>query len=183
MTKHTRHHNLVLVLLSLLALLIPASACTPAGSPPASGFIEPDPGDYVRLAPIVWEYFYHRKAAVLAGNLDAFYVRYPDLATGADPEQGINAEVFHVEAYQDFDLLDGDIFPAYYEPLQVRTLTDQVEILTHGMEMYLYRDAAGNLNQAGGEFKIVLTLRPDGDGWTLYHTDQVTLAEWKEFRP
>lgn len=182
MTKQTMHHNLILGLLILLALL-PLGACAPAESPPASGFIEPEPADYVQLAPVVWEYFYHRKDAVLSGNLNAFYVRYPDLAAGADPEQGINDEAFHVAAYQGFDLLDGDAFPAYYEPIRIKTLPDQVQILVHGLELYLYVDEAGHFSQTGGEFKIILTLQPDGEGWTIYHTDEVTLAEWKDFSP
>ena len=167
----------------MLTLLSPVVACTPSGSTLASGFVEPNPATYVSLAPVLWKYFYHRKAAVLSGDLDAFYTLYPDLAAGADPEQGINAEAFHAAAYQGFDLLDGDVFPEYYEPFRVKTLPDQVHILVHGMELYLYQDAAGQLNQSGGEFKIVLYLRPDGEGWTLYRTDEVTLAEWKDFSP
>jgi hypothetical protein len=169
--------HLPILLSSLLA------ACSPTTSVRTSSFIKPDPADYVSLAPAVWEYFHHRKAAVLTGNVDAFYVRYPDLIIDADPLQGINAEAFHAAALQSFDLVDGDIFPEYYEPLRVKTMPDHIEILTHGMELYLYRDPAGNLNQTGGEFKIVLYLRPDGDGWTLFRTDAVSLAEWKNFNP
>ena len=62
-------------------------------------------------------------------------------------------------------------------------MPDHIEILTHGIELYLYRDAAGNFSQTGGEFKIVLYLRPEGEGWTLFRTNQVTLAEWKDFNP
>ena len=70
----------------MLTLLSPVVACTPSGSTLASGFVEPNPATYVSLAPVLWKYFYHRKAAVLSGDLDAFYTLYPDLAAGADPE-------------------------------------------------------------------------------------------------
>lgn len=173
-----------LILMLCILLLSPIlAACAPAESPSVSGYEEPDPESYVSLAPIVWEYFYHRKALVLTGNLDAFYVRYPELARGADPGQGINAEAFHAARLLSFDLMDGDIFPEYHARLRVRTLPDHVEILTHGMELYLYRDTSGNLSQTGGEFKIVLYLRPDGEGWMLFRTHEITLAEWKDFNP
>ena len=174
--------TLILVLCILLLSLILA-ACAATATPLVSGFEEPDPAEYVNLAPIVWEYFHRRKAAVLSGNLDAFYVRYPELILDAEPLQGINAEAFHAAGLQSFDLMDGDIFPEYYEPLRVKTLPDHVEILTHGVELYLHRDAAGSFNQTGGEFKIILYLRPDGEGWTLFRTHEVTLAEWKDFNP
>lgn len=172
-----------LTFLLLLTLLSSIVACTPSGSPLTSGFDIPDPDVYINLAPIVWEYFHHRKAAALSGNLDAFYVHYPELSSGTDLEEGVNTEAFHAAALQSFDLLDGDIFPEYYAPLRVRTQPDQIEILTHGMELYLYRDSAGNLGQTGGEFKIILYLRPDGEGWTLFRTHQVTLDQWKDFNP
>ena len=170
-----------LTLLLLLIVMSTVAGCRGAGSPSTSGFDEPDPETYVRLAPVVWAYFHHRKAVALSGNLDAFYVQYPELATDADPLQGINAEAFHAAALQSFDLVDGDIFPEYYEPFRVRTLPYHIEILTHGMELYLYRDAAGNLGQTGGEFKIVLYLRPEGEGWTLFRTHQVTMDQWKDY--
>lgn len=171
-------------LLLLIVFFTPIlSACASGGRISSNGFDEPDPETYVRLVPIVWEYFHHRKAVALSGNLDAFYVHYPELSSGTDLEEGVNTEAFHAAALQSFDLLDGDIFPEYYAPLRVRTQPDQIEILTHGMELYLYRDSAGNLGQTGGEFKIILYLRPDGEGWTLFRTHQVTLDQWKDFNP
>ena len=170
-------------LILLILIFSPIMACSPSNSQSTSGFQEPDPEAYVRLAPIVWDYFHHRKAAVLTGNLDAFYVHYPELASGTDLEEGINTEAFHAAALQSFDLGDGDIFPEYHAPLQVKTQPDHLEILAHGMELYLYRDVAGNLGQTGGEFKIILFLRPDGEGWTLFRTHQVTLAQWKDIEP
>ena len=168
--------------LLLLTLFLP-SACASTSSPPVSGFVHPDPETYVNLAPVVWEFFFYRKTAVISGNMSDFYDRYPNLSSGEDLEQGINAEAFQAAAFQGFVLVDGDVFPEYYEPFRVKIMPDHIEILVHGIELYLYRDAAGNLNQSGGEFKIVLFLRPDGEGWTLYRTDEVTLAEWKDFSP
>jgi len=64
-------------LLLLIVFFTPIlSACASGGRISSNGFDEPDPETYVRLVPIVWEYFHHRKAAALSGNLDAFYVHY-----------------------------------------------------------------------------------------------------------
>jgi len=175
----TPHIRIIL----LVSLLLSLAACTQAEVSSPSSFTEPDPAVYVSLAPVVWEYFYFRKAAVLSGELDTFYARFPALTTGADPEQGINAEAHHVAGFQGFDLLDGDIFPEYYERFKIKHMGDQVQILAHGMELYLYRDAEGVFNQSGGEFKLVLSLRPAGVGWQLFQTDQVTQSEWQGFRP
>lgn len=178
----TKNFTLTILPFILLLSLILAG-CAPTESPIISGFDEPDPETYLSLAPVVWEYFHHRKAAVLSGKIDAFYVQFPNLVIDAEPLQGINAEAFYVAGLQSFDLIDGDIFPEYYQPLRLKTMPDHIEILTHGMELYLYRDIAGNFNQTGGEFKIILYLRPDGDDWTLFRTHQITLAQWKDIDP
>ena len=111
-----------------------------------------------------------------------FYARYPDLAINTNLEQGINVEGFHVENMSGFAVIDGNIFPEYYEKMRINKDADEIQILLHGKEMYLRADSKGKLNETGGEFMMVLFLRMEGSGWQIYKTDEVTLREWKEER-
>ena len=167
----------LLALVSLLSL----GACTASETPPVGSFVDSEPADYVSLQPIVWEYFYNLKAAVIAGDIQAFHSRYPALASGEDAELGINAEAHRVKSYLGFALIDGDVFPEYYQRFKIKPVDDEIHILIHGLELYAYRDAQGVISKSGGEFKIVLYLQPSAGGWEIVQTDEVTLSEWQDF--
>lgn len=159
------------------------SACTPDQTPDFSAFTNPDPQTYVSLMPIIREYFYLRKQAVLSGDPDPLLTRYPDLAAGADLEMGINIEAHHIASMQSLAPFDGNIHPEYYEPIRIKESGETMEILVHGMELYLWNNEDDTFNESGGEFKMVLTVRKEGNTWQIIKTDQVTLQEWKGFEP
>jgi hypothetical protein len=147
------------------------------------GFAEPDPESYVMLMPAVRAYFYYRKQAVTGGDVKLLWAQFPALANGADPSTGVNAEATLVDGMQGLKPFDGNIFPEYYQRMQVRRSGDQAEVLLHGMELYLWADESGRFDDSGGEFKVILFLRLEGGKWVVYQTDEVTLAEWQGFAP
>ena len=167
--------------LILLLLIILLSACAPTESAELSGFIEPDPADYVDVMPAVWEYFHHRKSAVITGEMSSFYKRYPALQSGTDLAKGINTEASFVESMRGLEPFDGDIHPEYYERVRVKRSGDELQVLVHGLELYLWKNSEGEFDRSGGEFKLVLFLGQAGERWDLYRTDEVTLAEWRAF--
>jgi hypothetical protein len=169
------------IILTIISLIL--SACVLIRPGDFHHFAEPEPETYVRLLPIVQEYFYYRKQAVLSGDLDSFYQRYPKLSEGADLERGINIEAHLVESFYALQPIDGNIHPEYYEKIKIKDLHADLQILVHGMELYLWQDPVGAFNESGGEFKLVLFLQHKGDTWQIVQTDEVTLAEWKSFRP
>ena len=77
------------------------------------------------------------------------------------------------------DPIDGNIHPAYYEKIKVHQSETGVQVLIHGMELYLQKNAQGEFSESGGEFELVLFMRQEGDLWQVYQTDEVTLQEWK----
>lgn len=165
-----------LILLLFIALL---TACTVAENEAFLGFNEPDPEDYVSILPAILEYFHYRKEAIITGDMDAFYVRYPSLQSGVDISAGVNAEAFFVENMQELAPFNGDIHPEYYQKIRVRQAGEEIQVLLHGLELYLWQDMEGKYERSGGEFKLVLFMRQAGARWDIYRTDEVTLAEWK----
>ena len=137
-------------------------------------FTEPDPETWVMLMPAVREYFYYRKKAVIAGSVEVLWTRYPELKVGADLSTGINAEAFFINNMRVLKPFDGNIFPESYEKLKVSMSGEKAEVLTHGMELYLYSDETGRFDDSGGEFKIILFLHHQNDQWTVYRTHDVS---------
>lgn len=170
----------VIRMLALTALLI-LSACQPVEQVDMSEYIQPDPETYVSLMPVIREYFFYLKQAVITGEIDTFFQHYPELQTGVDLDQGINTAANHIASVQSLTPMDGNIFPEYYEKIKALQTGTGIEILVHGMELYIWKDAESVFQESGGEFKIVLHLRKEGDGWQVYRTDEVTLAEWRDF--
>jgi len=82
---------------------------------------------------------------------------------------------------QSLSPFDGNIHPEYYERIKIRQSGAGVEILVHGIELYLWNNDGNIFTESGGEFKMVLLLRKEGDSWQIIQTDQVTLHEWKDF--
>ena len=166
---------------------LPSGAPTPESLPPtqerSSAFATPDPETYVKVLPAVLEYFYYRKKAMISGQAEDIWAQFPELKNGSDPAKGINAEGSLIANYQGLKLFDGNIFPEYYEPLRVKTASDEMQVLVHGMELYLYPDENRQFNQSGGEFKMVLYLRLKDGLWHVIKTDEVTQSEWQTFSP
>jgi len=153
------------------------SAClepiTPV-SPPTKDFTEPDPGTWVMLMKPVQEYFYYRKKAVIAGNVQILWDRYPALKLGSENSRSFNAEPFFVEMMSVLKPFDGNIDPEGYGRIKVILSDGQAEVLVHGWELYLYLDH-GTFEDSGGEFKIILFLCSQANQqWTVYQTDDVT---------
>lgn len=148
-----------------------------------AGFAEPEPELCVELMPAVREYFYYRKLAVISGSTDALFARFLALSQGMDNAKGINNEGFVVENFRELQPIDGNILPEYYGRMQVKLAGDQAEVLLHGMELYLWKDEGGILDESGGEFKIILHVQRSDSGWEIIGTDEVTQAEWLDFSP
>ena len=164
-----------------------SSTITPTVAPTAipldiSDFSELDPETYVTLMPAIREYFYYRKQAVISGSTEELWQHYPELSQNIEVEAGINAEKFHIQNYQGLQPFDGNIFPEYYERLKINKTPEGYEVLLHGMELYLWRDG-NNFDESGGEFKIVLYLRQNGEFWSVFQTDEVTQMEWQQSLP
>jgi len=167
--------RIITVLFIVISLL---SACAPSSTIETSTFKEPDPETYVSLMPPVLEYFYYRKQAVLTGDVSAFYQRYPDLEHSTDIESGINSESKFISNMHAMAPVDGNILPEYYEKIKISQSENNIQVLVHGMELYLSKDSQGKFGESGGEFKLVLLMRQEGDTWQVYQTDELTLQEW-----
>lgn len=157
---------------------------TPTTTSSGSGFVEPDPDTWVMLMPAVREYFYYRKQAMLAGDVEVLWARYPELRNDADISKGINAEGSMISAYLGMKLFDGNVFPESYERIKVKAGEERAEVLVHGLELYLYRQEDGSFQDSGGEVWIDLYMRRSADRqWNVYKTDAVTDAEYGQFAP
>jgi hypothetical protein len=168
--------NFFAVFMSAIFLL---AACIPAKEAEFPEFTEPDPETYVNLMQTLREYFYYRKQAVITGELDPFYERYPALDDGENVEDGINTEAWQVHSMQSLAPFDGNIFPEYYEKIRVREMEGEMQVLVHGMSLYLWKDSEGRFDESGGEFKMMIFLIEEDGNWQVYRTDEVTLKEWK----
>lgn len=171
----------------LVALIIFLSSCSPVQfhteTPNSAGFSEPNPETFVAIMPTVREYFYYRKQAVTANDIELFWAQYPELQNNVNIEQGINSEELTAKSYQSLNPFDGNISPEHYERIKVKVTDGQAEVLVHGMELYTYLDENNQLEESGGEFKIVLYMNMKSGRWVIYKTDEVTLGEWKDFSP
>ena len=159
------------------------SACTPSIRSDSPDFTAPEPETYVNPMPAVLEYFHFRKQAVLSGDLNTFYQRYPDLEHNTNVESGINTESTLISNMRALAPVDGNILPEYYEKIKVNQSENDVQVLVHGMELYLRENSQGEFSESGGEFKLVLFMRQHGKTWQIYKTDEVTLQEWQDFKP
>jgi hypothetical protein len=157
------------------------STATPSS---INGFVEPDPSTWVMLMPAVDEYFYYRKQAMIANDVEVLWAHYPELRNDVNISKGINAEGFLISSYQGLKLFDGNIFPEDYERIRVKLAGAKAEVLVHGLELYLFRDENGNFQDSGGEIWIDLYMTRLGNNrWYVYKTDAVTDAEYSQFSP
>lgn len=172
-------------IIHLLVLIILLVSCNQTQLEPTDpdSFIMPDPETYVMLMPAVREYFYYRKQAVISGEMDTFWSLYPNLKQDTDLSLGINTESSLVRSMQGLKPFDGNILPEYYEKIKVKSNGSEIQVLIHGMELYVWNNIPYQFDDSGGEFKIVLYLLEHSGGWTVTKTDEVTLAEWHDFTP
>jgi hypothetical protein len=89
--------------------------------------------------PVIREYFYLLKQAVLTGDPNLLFSRYHDLATGTDREKGINTEAQHITSMQSLAPFHGNIYPEYYESIKIKGSSTELEIMVHGMKLYLIK--------------------------------------------
>jgi hypothetical protein len=154
------------------AVLLGESSPTPSI---AAGFVEPEPEIWVDVMPAVREYLYYRKKAVVSGDVSVLWKRYPDLKQGMNAQAGINVEQNIVQIYSILKPFDGNIFPEQYEQIKVKMNGDTSEVMVHGMELYLVTFTSGKFDESGGEFRIILSLRKQGNLWTVYKTTDITM--------
>lgn len=159
------------------------SACSATEQKDATDFQDPDPEIYVSLMPAIREYFLYRKQAIILNDMTAFYERYPDLTSNTDMARGINNEAHIVTSIAGVNPFDGDISIEHYERIKVFQTGTETQVLVHGNELYLWKNDENEFDHSGGEFKIVLFMRDQDGTWQIYKTDQVTIAEWKDFQP
>lgn len=162
-------------------LVCPSRDPYSSANPPAwsAGFKEPDTTHYVDVLPIVQEYLYLRKQAVLTGSVDVLWQRFPGLKQGVDKPKGINAEETMLYGYRLLKPIDGNINAEYYERLKLKDMDTTPQVLLHGMELYTFKDENGHFSQSGGEFVIALYLERQNGKWTVIKTDEVTPEEFK----
>ncbi len=159
----------------------PASPAVPFALSPtqpascfAAGFSAPDPRTFAEMLPVVLEYLYYRKRAVISGETREFLDRYPALREGANAASGVNDEARMIAIFkQAFTLIDGDIDPEHYERMKVRRDGASVEVIIHMLETYLRR----GFSITGGESRLKLSLQQSADTWTLVRTDALTDGE------
>ena len=146
-------------------------------------FTIPEPDVWAMLMKPVREYFFYRKKAVVEGNIQVLWDRYPDLKQGPVLPKGINAEASLVENMKGLKPFDGNVSPESYERIKVFLKDKQAEILVHGTELFLFKEQS-QFQDSGGEFKILLFVcSQDNQQWTVYKTDEVTQAEWNGQSP
>jgi len=159
----------------------PASPAVPFALSPtqpascfAAGFSAPDPQTFAEMMPVVLEYLYYRKRAVISGETREFLDRYPALREGANAASGVNDEARMIAIFkQAFTLIDGDIDPEHYERMKVRRNGASVEVIIHMLETYLRR----GFSITGSESRLKLSLQQSADTWTLVRTDALTDGE------
>jgi len=94
--------------------------------------------------------------------MDRFYDRYPALQERINIDQGINLEANEVHYMQSLAPFDGNILPEYYEKIRVRETEGEIQVLAHGMALYLWKDSVGMFEESGGEFMMVIFLNKEG---------------------
>lgn len=159
------------------------ASCSPLKIFTSFEYIEPDPETYAAIMPVIREYFYYRKQAIISGSTEQLFSRYPELKRDIELSKGINAEEFHIKNYRQLQPVDGNIFPEYYEKIKLKIDHDKAEVLLHGMELYLFSDENNEYQDSGGELKMIIHMQRKNDRWCIYKTDEVTQSEWREFSP
>jgi hypothetical protein len=129
-----------------------------------------------QFMPVVNGYFYYRKKAVVAGDVEILWKQYPALTQGMDKLAAINAESEVVAQYRSLDVIDGNLEPEHYARFKARVDGDNAVVLVNGMEMFLRR----NFDESGGQLQILLYLERRDGVWTVVKTDETTLAEYHQ---
>lgn len=143
------------------------------------GFIEPEPSEWVNYIKPVREYFYYRTNAVLKGDIQILWDRYPDLRNNPDPKTGVNNEKYEVESlHKSFSLIDANFHLESRERMKIKTISEkEVIVLVHGGIGYLRDD----FDVSGGEMLIKLFLEHQENQWTVVKTDEYLLHEYKQW--
>ena len=142
-----------------------------------------DPALAAELLPVINEYLDLRVHSVIAGNTEALWSRFPDLALERDPTVGINAEPEHVEGFRSLKPIGGKIDPEHYEVTKFAATQGSVRADLHGQELYQLTAEGGGPGESGGEFLLSIVLREQESGWQVVKTDEVTLAEYHQSHP
>ena len=164
----------------------PAATVSSAGSAPVcpgsptplssveTDYVDPDPNTWVMLMKPVREYFYYRKQAVISGDIQALWKRYPPLGQGGDIPRGWNSEGKLVDNMRGLAPFDGDISIEAYEKIKVIVSEQRAAVLTRGQETYLY-GPQGQFDISGSAFTIIVFVCELGDqSWTVYGTHDIT---------
>ncbi len=157
------------LVLAALAACAPTAERDPARTPAG----EIDPATFVVVDPIVREYLHHRKRAVIAGDPEILFRRYPELRDAGRAGEGVNAEALHVRGFGGTPLIDGDVLPEAGGRYRAEIAGDSGRIHVHAAEMYLRPD----FGVSGGGLEVELTVRRRDGRWDVVRTDEVTLAE------
>lgn len=127
----------------------------------------------MEIDPVVNEYFHLRKRAMLDGDAEVLWERFPALRQPGPPGSGINAEGQRAAGWGETDVLDGDILAETDDRFRLELGADTVALQVRGREMYLRPD----FRQSGWGLEMTLVLRRGADGWEVVRTDEVTEME------
>jgi hypothetical protein len=137
-------------------------------------FGEPDPSTFVALSTPLREYMYHRKRAIIRGNTDSLWARYPELRIGAGTANGINAEGLRVAGLRAIHAIDGNVSLEGRERFRVLVSGDTARVAMHGSEGYLW---PGFDHETVSELLLELTLVRQGGQWTVVRTHEIGESE------
>jgi len=102
------------IIIAISLIVVSLSACqTTVPEVETTKFEEPDPETYVSIMPSLWEYFHLRKQAVMSGDTNEFFKRYPDLEFNINIESGINTESIFISDMHALSPVDGNVNPEY----------------------------------------------------------------------
>lgn len=140
-------------------------------------FSEPSLDEWATFIKPIREYMYYRTQAVLVGDVQLLWDRYPRLAEGSDINKGINAEKHEIDILnKDIDRIDANYQLESYSRLKIFKLAeDRVVVLVHGDIVYTTRD----FDITGGELLIEIELEKVEHQWTVVKTDEYTIEEYK----
>lgn len=165
--------------LARLAIAVALVACqvTPARHEPSGEPVLPG----TAMSAAVYEYFHHRKLALVARDIEFLWSRFPHLRTAADLETGVNVEEWlATKSAAARSLADVSYDLDRYDRMRVSVSSDETVVRVHGLEMYV----ASDFSTSGGEFILDLYLRyePDQGRWSVLRTDEMTIVEYHEGR-
>lgn len=133
------------------------------------------------MSAAVYEYFHHRKLALVARDIELLWSRFPHLRTAADLGTGVNKEEWLVtNSSEARSLADVSYAIEGYDRMHASVSSDEAVVRVHGVEMYI----ASDFSTSGGEFILDLFLRyePDQGRWSVVRTDEMTSVEYHEGR-